>query len=71
MLDKKSDKHQRRDRQPDKINMSDESFKKIAVLSASLGIPKYRIYGYAIEFAIRNWKNLENYIRTEEDMRKD
>ena len=56
---------------PNKVRLDSGAYKNVGILTAHFQIPKYRIYGYALEHAItNNWDDLKEYIETEEQKRK-
>lgn len=57
----------RKKHHPQKIYVDEDALEKLQILEISQGISRPKMYGYAIEYAIRNWNNFENYVEVQEN----
>lgn len=53
-------------REPDKILVNDTYYDRVGLVAEFYGIYRYQVYGYAIEYALRNFKNFRNYVEAAE-----
>lgn len=60
---------ERKFREPDRILVNDTFYDRIALVSAHHKIPKYLVYGYALEYATRNFSEFRNYVDAAEKVR--
>jgi len=61
----------RKQHHPEKIWVSRDALKKLNILRVDHDIPMSKMYGYAVEYAVRNWSRFENYVEAQEKNTND